>query len=433
MSPLRQQSTVFVPSTFPEGLNSEPFWIDGAVVSAFHEETSRLFERAATPIEAPPALPTDCLLPFDDDHLGPPPPSFGDVGRVDFSDFAPTAYNRPFGIQPDDLYAIFPFYPSLSVMTTDCTSYSFGPVYQDTYSEMFQNDFIPCAPAPAMPTYEISAPVPCDTSVTAITQTISPSATHLPPAPVDPSTMTVYPPYFGYGYDSSEVPSTPDNASVASLPPSSPPTSSYCGSSESDGEGDVDYIPPSDDDEEYRPIQAPSPQKQKKPRSASQSKSPSPKTFSPTRSTSSESGSSSRARRRSHPYKRTNTSRNLQRDHGPAEISKRIDFFCPVIGCDYEQKNHRIPDLKRHIVTHGRWIVPDRWTCCGVTMDRAYLYGIGIEPGMTDEECIEAGAYTFRGQLRIGGCLKTFARRDALKRHVDNPNLSCIGHMDTYY
>jgi hypothetical protein len=364
-----------------------------------------LFERAATPVEAPLALPTDCLLPFDDDHLGPPSPSSGDVEHVDFSDFAPTAYNMPFGVQPDDPYAIFPLYPSLSVMTTDCTSYRFGPVYQATYSEM---------------------------SVTTTTQTISVPVIHLPPASVDPSTMTVYPPYFGYGYDSSEVPSTPDNASVASLPPSSPLTSSYCGSSESDGEGDVDYIPPSDDDEEYRPVQAP-PQKQNKQRATSQSKSPSPKTFSPTHSTSSESGSSSRARRRSHPYKRTNTSRNLQRDHGPADINKRIHFFCPVIGCDYEQKNHRIPDLKRHVVTHDRWIVPDRWTCCGVTMDRAYLYGIGIEPGMTDEECMEVGAYTFRGQLRIGGCLKTFARRDALKRHVDNPNLSCIGRVDTYY
>jgi hypothetical protein len=52
---------------------------------------------------------------------------------------------------------------------------------------------------------------------------------------------------------------------------------------------------------------------------------------------------------------------------------------------------------------------------------------------MTDEKCIEAGAYTFRGQLGIGDWMKVFARRDASKRHVDNPNLSCIGHMDTYY
>ena len=65
-------------------------------------------------------------------------------------------------------------------------------------------------------------------------------------------------------------------------------------------------------------------------------------------------------------------------------------------------------------------------------MDRAHLYGKGIEEGMTRDECIRAGAYDFRGQLMIGGCMKTFARRDALKRHVDNPKIPCVGHMDSY-
>jgi hypothetical protein len=114
-------------------------------------------------------------------------------------------------------------------------------------------------------------------------------------------------------------------------------------------------------------------------------------------------------------------------------IDKESDFQCPVVGCDYVQKNQRIPDLKRHVVTHDRWMEPGKWTCCGVGMERAYLYGKGIEEGMTDEECIKAGAYMFNGRLMIGGCMKTFARRDALKRHVDNPNISCVGHMDTYY
>jgi hypothetical protein len=75
---------------------------------------------------------------------------------------------------------------------------------------------------------------------------------------------------------------------------------------------------------------------------------------------------------------------------------------------------------------------PDKWTCCGVGMERAHLYGRGIEEGMTEEEQIKAGAYMFRGRLMIGGCLKAFARRDALKRHVDNPNVRCVGHMDSY-
>jgi hypothetical protein len=89
-------------------------------------------------------------------------------------------------------------------------------------------------------------------------------------------------------------------------------------------------------------------------------------------------------------------------------------------------------ELKRHMKIHSRWKNPEKWTCCGVGMDRAHLYGQNIREGMTDEECIEAGAYMFNGRLMIGGCMKTFCRRDALKRHVDNPKIPCVGHMDSY-
>jgi len=70
---------------------------------------------------------------------------------------------------------------------------------------------------------------------------------------------------------------------------------------------------------------------------------------------------------------------------------------------------------------------PEKWICCGVGIEIAHLYGRGIEKGMTEEEQTEAGAYLFRGRL-VGGCLKIFARRDALKRRVDNPSISCVGH-----
>ena len=272
------------------------------------------------------------------------------------------------------------------------------------------------------------APTPSDDSIASITQTLS--VTHLPSVPVDPSTMTTY--AFDHGCDS-QVPSTPVNGSTAPPPPTSSPSSSpRCDGSKSDGEGDTDYVPRSDDDEEYRPTQATSSRKQKKRKAASKYKSPRCTAFSPTSSTSSGSEKSiisSRARSRLHP--RCVSPRNFQCEDG-AMLIKESNFQCPVIGCDHIQKNRRIPDLKRHIVTHDRWTRPEKWICCGVRMEIAHLYCEDIEEGMTEEEQIKAGAYLFRGRLMIGGCRKAFARRDALKRHVDNPKILCVGHMDSY-
>ena len=298
---------------------------------------------------------------------------------------------------------------------------------------MFHTDYETCVPAQTMTLYETppSAPAPCDDSITTITENLA--ATHLPSTPVDPSTMTAYVPFFNHSSDSSQVPSTLGTASISSPPPASLAASSpRCDSSESDGQGDTDYVPPSDDDQEYRPTQATSSRKQKKRKATSKSKSLRRTTFSPTSSESEKSVTSSRALRRSHPYKRPISSRNFQSEDGAMRRERRSSFQCPVVGCDYIQKNHRVPDLNRHIVTHGRWLEPEKWTCCGVTMDIAWSYDTGIQQGMTQDEQIQAGAYLFRGQLMIGGCLNTFARRDALKRHVDNPKIPCVGHMESY-
>ena len=246
--------------------------------------------------------------------------------------------------------------------------------------------------------------------------------------------MTTYRPYFDHGYNS-QTPSTPGNVSVASPPSISPPaSSSRSDSSELDSEGDTNYVPPSDDDEEYRPAQVTPSQKQKKRKVAYRSKSRRT-TSSPARSASSrsEKSTTSRAHKRVHPYKRCIPSRNFQREDVAERVDRESDFHCPVVGCDHFQKNQRIPDLNRHILTHDRWMEPEKWICYGVSMDIAHLYDRGIEEGMTEEEQIKAGAYMFRGQLRVGGCLKTFARRDALKRHVDNPSIPCIGHMNSYF
>jgi hypothetical protein len=277
------------------------------------------------------------------------------------------------------------------------------------------------------------APTPNDDSVASITQILS--VTHLPPAPVDPSTMMAHGSHFDYGRDSRTSPTLGNGSDAPPPPTSSPASSPRCDSSESDGEGDTGYVPSSDDDGEYRPTQATSSRGQKKRRVVFKHKFSRRPTSLPTRSTSSGSGksvASARAHRRSHPYKRRISSRNFQREDGARSIDRESDFQCPVVGCDYVQKNQRTPDLKRHVMTHDRWMEPDKWTCCGVGMERAHLYDRGIDEGMMEEEQIKAGAYMFRGRLMIGGCLKAFARRDALKRHVDNPNVRCVGHMDSY-
>ena len=154
-------------------------------------------------------------------------------------------------------------------------------------------------------------------------------------------------------------------------------SSRCCDRPNSDGEDDIDYVPPSDGDEEYRPTQAASFQKQRKRRVASQSKSPGRKAFSPACSTSTEPESSSRTHRLSYRRQRCIASCSLQCDDGVALINKQSDFQCPVVGCDYTRKNHRVLDLRRHVTTRDRWIDPDRWTCYGVAMGRICLYGMG--------------------------------------------------------
>lgn len=110
------------------------------------------------------------------------------------------------------------------------------------------------------------------------------------------------------------------------------------------------------------------------------------------------------------------------------DIRNPTSIECPVVGCGYIQKDWRIPDLKYHDVTRDRWVEPEEWTRCGVGTEIVHLYGRGAVEGMTEEEQIAAGAYLLRGRMMIGGRLKAFLRRDALSRHVNNPNVSCVGH-----
>jgi hypothetical protein len=142
------------------------------------------------------------------------------------------------------------------------------------------------------------------------------------------SSFTIYAPYFGYGCDSPRVPLL---WITRALFPSSPPAPSrLCGSSESDGEGGANCIPPSVS-EEYRPTRVASPQKQKKHRVASQSRDVFPRSFCFLQIRVLFSPSLALAA----------PSRNLQREDGAGLIDKRSDLQHPVVGWDYVQMNQR--------------------------------------------------------------------------------------------
>ena len=108
MSPLSRQSTIFLPPSWTGETNSDPFWIDGVVSTAFYEESLRFFEGIATSLEGPVPLYTDHpLLSLDGDNLPPPPAFFGGIEGIDAISFAFAPSTMSSGAQPDELYVAF--------------------------------------------------------------------------------------------------------------------------------------------------------------------------------------------------------------------------------------------------------------------------------------------------------------------------------------
>ncbi|EKM52737.1 uncharacterized protein PHACADRAFT_31203 [Phanerochaete carnosa HHB-10118-sp] len=81
--------------------------------------------------------------------------------------------------------------------------------------------------------------------------------------------------------------------------------------------------------------------------------------------------------------------------------------------CDYVQESKFLNNLKRHIAAH----YPLSVVCKGVPLKDAPQYSV-IDTGDVME---------WDGELRVGGCFSGFSRRDALLRHLGNPNVSCVG------
>jgi rubredoxin len=114
--------------------------------------------------------------------------------------------------------------------------------------------------------------------------------------------------------------------------------------------------------------------------------------------------------------------RNVQAVPGTvtSPATKLNPWACPH--CAWVQRNHRTPDLKRHIRTHTRFERPAQWVCCGIPFESATVYNVPHD----------ATPYFRDGKQWIGGCGKEFSRRDALKRHLGNDHISCIGDIDAF-
>ncbi|KAG0704229.1 hypothetical protein DFH29DRAFT_385409 [Suillus ampliporus] len=113
--------------------------------------------------------------------------------------------------------------------------------------------------------------------------------------------------------------------------------------------------------------------------------------------------------------------RNTQAVPGTQSFANKSNpWACPY--CTWVQRNHRTPDLKRHIRTHTRFERPAQWVCCGIPIESATMYNIphGATP------------YIHNSKQMIGGCGKEFSRRDALKRHLGNDHISCVGDIDAF-
>ena len=96
---------------------------------------------------------------------------------------------------------------------------------------------------------------------------------------------------------------------------------------------------------------------------------------------------------------------------------------CPY--CPHVQKNRRSPDFKRHVETHTR-PADALWVCCGVPLANAAEHC--VPDAVARDEVWE-----FEGMLMVGGCRKTFSRRDAYGRHLKREKGRCWGDPQAMY
>lgn len=98
-------------------------------------------------------------------------------------------------------------------------------------------------------------------------------------------------------------------------------------------------------------------------------------------------------------------------------LAKRLNYTC--LECDWRQENERAADFYRHLQTH---LPEGRFECRGVLLSELGDYDIPDE----------VSPYQLDNEWRIGGCQITFSRRDALRRHLQNPKSRCVAAPEDF-
>ncbi|KAI0662413.1 hypothetical protein C8Q70DRAFT_1051058 [Cubamyces menziesii] len=132
----------------------------------------------------------------------------------------------------------------------------------------------------------------------------------------------------------------------------------------------------------------------------------------------------------------------------PSSSTRTNKWKCPH--CNYEQRNHRKPDLARHVRSHTASAPGNiaRWVCCGVPLASAAAVAFLAQPPppppspselakmstgerrkaereAADERRRQEG-WVYDGTPMVGGCRRAFSRSDALGRHLAN-SVRCVG------
>ncbi|KAI0763933.1 hypothetical protein BD413DRAFT_719149 [Trametes elegans] len=91
-------------------------------------------------------------------------------------------------------------------------------------------------------------------------------------------------------------------------------------------------------------------------------------------------------------------------------------WHCPY--CPYVQLNKRGPDFRRHVETHSQAAL---WVCCGALPEN-----LRAREGVPREVLSRPPIEFEPGLLLVGGCKKTFSRRDSLQRHLRKNEGRCF-------